>query len=119
MEDRVLRFLIEANKTLDGIHIELQSDTPPENCWSISFNAALTCIYAGKDYWTPTDAFVNAIEKLTLKHFGTDQIHTNNTGTCFWINRAQFDTVDNFGSQLFDPDEGNERQSMDFGCKIN
>lgn len=108
MDDRTLRFLIEANKTLDGIHIEQsRNDTP----WSLCFDATLTCFYASKGYWTPTTAFKTAIASLMLKHFGTDMHEYNNTGTSFWINRAAFDTVtaDNFGSQPFDPDEGNER----------
>jgi len=88
---KIIRFLLDMNKLLEGLHIEEITDYNLPRL-HIKFEAKLTCPYAQPGLWTPTPLFYQVLEQCCDKHFRelcvrypNSGVNFNNTNTIFWI----------------------------------
>jgi hypothetical protein len=97
-QNRILKFLIEANKVMDGMHIEETTEYDHPRWFSIKFEASLTCPYTNGGFWSPNKLFWTTINKIAKKHFldfkysealKNSDWNLNNTGTVFWIKKEK------------------------------
>lgn len=88
---RIMRFLIDANKLMDGVH--LQETTEDHSRSLIKFEATLTCLFSSPCMWSPTSKFFDIIMILSKKYFrdvnDIDDFGWNNTKCVFWIGKEK------------------------------
>lgn len=87
---RIVRFLLEVNKLMEGIYVEEITEYH-ETFSLIKFEANLTCLYANPSIWSPTKIFFENIIHSAKKNFmdvnDLEDFGWNNTNTVFWIGK--------------------------------
>ena len=92
-----INFLMALNKLSTSLYFE--ETTEVEGSEMPKFEIKLASLYVKSGYFSPTDALREAIKKLVIKFFKTDEIHYNNTGTIFWISDMGSSVI--FADKLF------------------
>lgn len=110
IEGQIVRFLIEVNKRMDGVHLEETSEMAST---LVKFEALLTNVYANRAYWSPTKLFHQIIAETVKKYFDVDpkDLGWNNTRTVFWLSRSDIETflVHQNCKHMIDKKEENEK----------
>jgi len=84
--EKILAFLIDANKIFTGIH--LQQIPSVDERFMVKFQATNTNLFMSDSWWSPTNLFFQKLFDLVELHFGItnhNDINFNNTHTIFWF----------------------------------